>query len=276
MKNLRRILVATLVLAAFTATVWAQNAHKSAIVGSAHDLTTYTWTASGGTTASSIATNLCFFCHITHKTATMGSTGTSASSPGYMAWNHTLSSQASYGVYSSDTFNALLSASGATITDLGSSNNTSTPTVSNLCLSCHDGTVALANFYNPSLGLPSLNSDWYNGHGTLPGSTSMYSGMQVTDLTKSHPVNFTYTAALATAAGGTILSPSSLTSVDGAGAVPLYGGTGLMECTTCHDPHNGTFLKVTNGTTTTTVFPFPRAFLASQTGSGGFCAYCHT
>jgi hypothetical protein len=260
-----------LVVVASTVMVWGQNAHKSAIVGSQHDLTNDSWIASGGTTASSVSTNLCFFCHITHKTGS----GIAATNPGYMLWNHTLSTQGSYGVYSSDKFNDLLNAAGVALpTDLGGSNNVSTPTVSNLCLSCHDGTVSIASFYASGFGLPSSGSSissTYGNYSTISGGNPF----QMTDLSRSHPVNFAYTANLATFAGGGLLSPSSLSSVDGAGALPLYGGAGLMECTTCHDPHNGTFVKVTNGTKSSTVFPFPRVLLANQTGSG-VCTYCHT
>jgi hypothetical protein len=256
-----------LVLGALTATAWA-NAPKSAIIGSAHDLTTYLW--AGATTT--ITTNTCLFCHIVHKTATNSASGLTASqTPGYMLWNHTLSAATTYGYYSSDTFNALLTAASGTISDLGSNNNFTSTTVSNLCLSCHDGSVAIASFYEGGFGLPANGSTWNNGHGA---STYMYTGFELTDLSKTHPVHFTYTAALATAAGGGLLSPASTTSVDGNAQVPLYGGAGYMECTTCHDPHNGVFLKVTNGTTTSTIFPFPRTLLASQGAT--FCTYCHT
>ena len=275
MKNLRRLLPVMLVLVASTATVWAQNAHKSAIIGSAHDLTTYYW---NGATTPNVTTNLCFFCHIIHKTGV----GNITTAPGYMLWNHTLSgvtggSTGTYGVYSSDTFNALLQASSGTITDLSASNNVNTPTVSNLCLSCHDGTVAIASFYVDSLGLPTNGVTWGNTHGS---STNMYSGFELQDLTRSHPVNFNYTVALAGAAGGGLLSPASTTSVDGYGGVPLYGGNSLMECTTCHDPHNGTFVQVTESgaSKATTLFPFPRLTLANlaSANQSAICTYCHT
>jgi hypothetical protein len=258
-----------LVFVALTATIWASgNATKASIVSSPHDFTssTYTFAASGSSTSSSATTNLCFFCHILHKTATnsSGVATTSSLAPGYMMWNHQLSSQASYGVYSSDTFNAVLAAAGvAPPTDLGSNNNINSPTVSNLCLSCHDGTVAIASFYESGFGLPANGSTWNNGHGA---STYMYTGMQISDLTKVHPVHFQYTPALASAAG--ITSPASPNSVDGSGAVPLYGGAYYMECTTCHDPHNGA--TAVHGS----LFPFARSALASVSGS--FCTYCHS
>jgi len=277
MRNLRTVLSAMLVLVAITATGWAQNnASKASILGSPHDFTSSTYQFTGtaaGSTAAQAVTNTCFFCHIIHKTNTnrSGVATTETLAPGYMLWNHQLSSQATYGVYSSDTFNAALTAAGvAAPTDLGARNNLGSPTVSNLCLSCHDGTIAIAQFYEGGFGLPANGSYWYNGHGTLPGSTTMYTGMQIDDLTKTHPVHFQYTPALATAAQLKTPASNGL-SVDGNGAVPLYGGSGYMECTTCHDPHNGA--TIVSGT----VFPFARLALqnAENAASGGYCTYCH-
>jgi len=281
MRTLRTILPLALILAVFTTVGWAQtNAHKSAIVNSAHDLsstnTGYSWSAASSTLAggSAVITNLCYFCHITHKAGTPASVATQ---PGYMLWNHTISSVTSYGYYGSDTFNALLTAGGGTINDLGNTNSITSLTVSNLCLSCHDGSIAIASFYETTGGLPAAGSYLNNAYGSF---TNISGGnpFQITDLSKSHPVNFTYTSGVATAAGGQLLSPA-IGSVDGNGALPLYGASGtIMQCTTCHDPHNGTFLTVTEpgATRPTTVFPFPRLFLSSYTGTGGFCCYCHT
>jgi hypothetical protein len=265
MRILRTVLLAMLVLAAVSATARAQS--KANIVGSPHDLTTDTWSATSSGTASAVTTNLCFFCHITHKTATNITTGNAASAtPGYLLWNHTLSSTTSYGVYSSETFNAALAAAGQNPpTDLGTNNNITSPTVSNLCLSCHDGTVAIGSFYEGGFGLPANGSYWNNGHGN---SSTMWTGMQISDLTKQHPVHFQYTAALASVANMT--SPASANSVDGSGKVPLYGGAYYMECSTCHDPHNGT--TAVRGS----LFPFARSALAGYSGTGSFCNYCHT
>lgn len=280
MRTLSKLLLAMVVLAATTATVWAAKANKAGIVGSAHDFTGAKYTFGGtGTTSgttgytpgTAASTNLCFFCHITHKTATGKGVATASSlAPGYLLWNHQLSgvsggTNGTYGVYSSDTFNALLAANSSSITDLSAGNNLSTPTTSNLCLSCHDGTVAIASFYEQAFGLPANGSTWNNTHGN---GTTMYTGMQISDLTKQHPVNFAYTGALAAAASMT--APASLNSVDLAGDVPLYGGAGLMECTTCHDPHNGPSV---GGTST---IPFARATFQNYSGAGSFCVYCHT
>jgi len=258
MRTLKTVLPAVLLLLAITATGWAKSP-KANIVGSAHDLTKDTWTP-----ASSYTPNLCFFCHIVHKTATNSTSGlTAANTPGRYLWNHTLSSTASYGVYTSATFTALLAQAGVALpTDLGSQNNINTYTVSNLCLGCHDGTVAIANFYEGGFGLPANNAQWNNGHGN---STYMYSGFQLTDLSKTHPVNFQYTPALATAAN--LTSPANANSVDGNGEVPLFGNSYMLQCATCHDPHNGTS-SLKGGS-----FPFAQGIF--QTSSTNFCFYCH-
>ncbi len=256
MTNLKRLLLAMMMVTALTVTASAQQATKASIVGTPHDLTSgYTF----GSATSAPSTNLCFFCHITHKTA-----NNSASAPGYLLWNHTISSPSvTYGVYSSDTFTAHLGAA-AGPTELGTDNTITTLTVSNLCLSCHDGTVAVASFYESTLGLPATGSTFTSTGLGVSGATFMPSTMTISDLTKSHPVHFQYTAALAAAASMT--APAGANGVDANGYVPLYGNNYMMECATCHDPHNG----ASAGASTT--FPYGRALLVATTN---WCTYCH-
>jgi len=248
MRQPKTILLAILALVAGLATAWGKYP-KSYIVNSAHDLSHDTW--SSGKPPS---TSVCYFCHIMHKTGA----GPITTMPGYLLWNHELSAHAAYGVYSSDSFNALLTG-GVTITDLGigAYTSTSTLTTSNLCLSCHDGTVAVAYFYmSPSfLGLPT--------QGATTGATTAtgFIHLIISDLTRSHPVNFTYNSTLVTNYGAGLATPTSSSMVDAAGEIPLYSG--LMQCTTCHDVHDGV---------NSTPFPFPRNF----SGTTPFCTTCHT
>jgi len=83
------------------------------VVGTQHDLT-----ATGSGPVSSTQTDSCFFCHAPHNvTNTLGA-----------LWDHTLSTQ-TYNTYASTTYD-----SGTQVPSAGSSK---------LCLSCHDGTVAV-------------------------------------------------------------------------------------------------------------------------------------
>ena len=225
MRTAKNLALAVFVVVLATTMSFAK-APKSAIVSSAHDLRT----AFGGGSYT-----LCNFCHIAHKFASV----TAPASAGPLLWNHTMSSVTSYGVYTSDSFVGYKT----DIQDLGT---VAAPTASNMCLSCHDGTVAVNSWYStPGGGI------------TNPGTTFVGLDRTVKDLTQQHPINFTYNAALANAAG--IKVPTSLTSVDGAGEVPLFNGK--MQCATCHDPHNG-------------ASPILEQNFPTQ-ASGTFCTYCH-
>jgi len=241
MKYARTIGLVILMMAIVTSMSFAAGKpSKSAIVGSAHDL------RAGFAQYGYNAYALCNYCHIAHKVAA----STYPSNIGPLLWNHTLSSVAAYGVYSSDIFNSY----GTDIADLGPL-NTGAYVTSNMCLSCHDGTVAIASSYDYADAL-ALNGKEYGSGAT--GFTYMPSTAVIKDLTNTHPVNFTYyNAAWIPQAG--VLAPASPSSVDGAGLVPLEQGK--MQCYTCHDAHNGA----------SAIFeqPFPTQ------ASGTFCTYCH-
>jgi hypothetical protein len=222
--NKWRIAFVVVVALALAGGAWAQSpALKSSMVGKGHDLRA---------TYGSASFTLCSFCHVAHKA------GPTPTGPGELLWNHTLST-ATYSVYTSSTLKA---------TDVTSL--TGLTTTSNLCLSCHDGTVAVNQFY-----VPITNSSFT---GTIPEGTSFInSAQQIADLSKTHPVNFTYDATLAGKAN--LRVPAATHSVDGNYLIPLPGGK--MQCSTCHDPHNGN-----SGI-------FTRPFPTNPTSS--FCVYCH-
>src|SRR5579859_2598335 len=224
MKMFVRILLVVLALSLVAS---AGQVPKSDILGSAHDFKAVYNGASY---------SLCNFCHIAHKF------GSAPTGPGYLLWNHTLSSVASYGVYTSDSMQV-------TPDDLGGQ-----LTVSNLCLSCHDGTVAI--------------NSWYEGQAAAnfrtpitQGTDFMMQDTTVRDLTKQHPVNFTYPDAT-TAANIGVQAAADNKSIDGAGTVPLFAGK--MQCATCHDPHAGK----------RPIFERPFPATAAVTATGSFCVYC--
>ena len=170
------------------------------ITASAHDFSTQSWGQA----------QICKACHIPHN----ANSGTSAVlSP--VLWNHTLS-VATYTLYDtawSSTLNATAGQPGGT---------------SKLCLSCHDGTVAVDSF-----------------GGSTPVPTSIVASANLgTDLRNDHPIGITYDGTLVTADGA--LRPTSTAVTIGTGGTKTRVGTiannmlfaDRLECASCHDVHN--------------------------------------
>ena len=234
MKRMKTIALVVVLVLCVALSAYASRAPKSAVFGSAHDFKTTGEYSPGGASYT-----LCNFCHIAHKF------GSAPTGPSYLLWNHTLSNVSSYGVYTSESMSS-------TPTELGGQ-----LTVSNLCLSCHDGTVAVNSWYEVVAG---------KNFQPLPtGTLFMAEDHTVRDLSKQHPVNFVYPDAT-TAANIGILPAANTSSIDGNGNGPLFGGR--MQCATCHDAHAGP---------SSGAHLFFRTFPSTpaQTTTGSFCVYCH-
>jgi predicted CXXCH cytochrome family protein len=176
------------------------------IVGTAHDLSSKSYAPDG---------RICVFCHTPHQ-----SSAASAQDP---LWNHELSQTPTYGVYGSLTMQAVP-------TDVGGA-TAGAANVSQLCLSCHDGTIAIGATYNGPLD----TSEFVTGGANLG-----------TNLSDDHPINFTYDDVLANL-DSELTVPDSASAVDPSGNIPLFDGK--VQCATCHDAHddtNGPFLVVNN------------------------------
>ncbi|MDX2414716.1 MAG: cytochrome c3 family protein, partial [Bacteroidales bacterium] len=101
-----------------------------------------------------------------------------------------------------------------------------------LCLSCHDGTIALGSVLNRATDI-----DFSGGTTMMPPGSSVLS----TDLSDDHPVSFAFNSALA-ANDGQLIDPALITA-------PVSFENGKLECTSCHDPHRNiysNFLLVSN------------------------------
>jgi predicted CXXCH cytochrome family protein len=170
--------------------------------------TKHNLSASGpGTVKATAETQICIFCHAPHNT-----------SPSAPLWNRKAQG-ATYAPYTSSTTKAAVGQ----------------PTRDSLvCLSCHDGTIALGQVLNRATPIAMAG-----GVSTMPAGSVSRLG---TDLSGDHPISFAYTSALASSRGE-LVNPATLT-----GPVRL-DSSGQMQCTACHDAHNdanGKFLVMPN------------------------------
>ena len=190
----------------FAGTVSAQS-----ISGTAHDLRTEPNT--GG--------EICIVCHTPHNA--------DISVAGAPLWNHAVTAT-TFTLYSSPTFDG-----GPAVQPGGASK---------LCLSCHDGTVAI---------------DAFGGNTGTPANTVGGLANLGTDLSNDHPISFTYDTNLATTLDGGLADPATANSGLG-GTIDedlLFGGN--MECASCHDVHNDAI----------------QPFLRVDNAASAFCLTCH-
>ncbi len=192
-----------LVLGCMALLVSASPAHAG---GSNVAATKHNLSASGpGTVKTASNRESCGFCHTPH-----------AANPIAPLWNRS-DPGTYYQTYDSSTLVA----------------NVGQPTGSSrLCLSCHDGTIALTQTYNPKTQIS----------GGAVYISSQDRGYLGTDLSDDHPISFTYDATLAVQKGQ-LRDPSALPP-----EVQLDKDHRL-QCTTCHDPHDdskGKFLRLDN------------------------------
>ena len=161
---------------------------------------------------SDLTTNgrICLPCHVPHNAMTE----TDGSS--MILWNHTLSSQ-TFIMYS------------PFATDRGDRDQDGEPgTPSKLCLSCHDGSIAV---------------DSYGGAAGDPATKITGSANLEPDLRDDHPIGIAY--------------PVPGDGYKDISAAEVKVVNNRVECTSCHDPHDddlGRFLRVTitNSTLCTT------------------------
>ncbi|MFI5150487.1 MAG: cytochrome c3 family protein [Bacteroidia bacterium] len=167
-----------------------------------------------GTVKASTETEICIFCHTMHN-----------SSPATPLWNRP-NSGSSYTLYNSTTMKALPGQpSGSSM----------------LCLSCHDGTVALGNIL--SRGTPISFASTVN----MPiGPTNLS-----TDLRNDHPVSFLYDVALSVA-DPAIKNPNLISP-------QIRLENGQLQCTSCHDPHKNIYTS----------------FLVASSQYSAICVACH-
>ena len=168
-----------------------------------------------GTIKSTSETEVCIFCHTPHNARTTGP-----------LWNKQ-DPGTTYTLYSSSTTNANIAQPDGT---------------SMMCLSCHDGTIALGSVLSSSSVIS------FGGITTMPSGKSNLG----TNLSDDHPVSFIYDAGLV-AANGQLKQPANITQ-----PVSL-DRSNKMQCTSCHDAHDNSFSK----------------FLVASNQGSALCYSCH-
>ncbi|RMG44590.1 MAG: hypothetical protein D6718_09700 [Acidobacteria bacterium] len=159
---------------------------------------------------------ICIFCHAPHRARTQAP-----------LWNRE-DSTATYLLYDSTTLDAL----------------PDQPTgASRMCLSCHDGTVALGDLHSEPSEI-----EFPAGHRYLDETT----GSLGTDLGDDHPISFVYDSGLVSQ-DPELRDPQAIPP-------PVHlDSSSQLQCTSCHDPHDDTYGKF---------------LLTSDTG-GQLCTSCH-
>ncbi|GAB4539306.1 MAG: hypothetical protein Fur0020_08210 [Thermodesulfovibrionia bacterium] len=160
-------------------------------------------------------TEVCVFCHTPHN-----------ASPQAPLWNHDVTAVESYINYWSETLQAYGSEAEAPPID----------GFSKLCLSCHDGTVALGAVMNMEEDIEMVTiPNIVEGGRLMPGAR----GYLGTDLSGSHPISFIFDEALVSKRN----SQPNLSRLNwpindpDVRLYPTQGGYGV-QCSSCHDPHN--------------------------------------
>lgn len=194
-----------LLVAASAALFCSGMASAQTIVGSAHDFSGDAWSGN----------QICIVCHTPHN----GDTSVSDAP----LWNHTLTASV-FTLYNNGTLNATPSQPAG---------------VSLLCLSCHDGTVALDAFGGAAGG-----ADFLTGGASFG-----------TDLSNDHPIAIPYAADPNLVAS---TQPSGIVGGSTIEADMLFSGN--VECASCHDVHNG--------------YGFNKLLVKSNNGSA-LCQTCH-
>ena len=196
-----------LVMGFFTFLVFRMDSEgKTGIANTKHNLSV----TGPGQLKAFTETRICIFCHTPHNAA-----------PSTPLWNREIT-PFNYTLYSSTTLVARpLQPTGP----------------SRLCLSCHDGMIALGKVLRPSQGI--------NMTGEITSLRASYIG---TNLSDDHPISFSYYSALPNSELAATV-PSDL----------LTYGNGIIECTTCHDPHDDSYGK----------------FLVMDNRYSGLCTKCH-
>lgn len=189
-----------------------QLAGQSLVSDTKHNLSA----SSGNAILAATLDEVCIFCHTAHSTETID-----------QIWNHEVNLLQTYTLY-----------------DFTRISGYGTPEQPNeksrLCLSCHDGTIAIGSVYNaPGSGLGS-GITMFGDTTTIPTSSQGHLG---TSLADDHPIGFQYKSGSGVGEDPFLKLPNPpWDPVDTDGIlVDPNTSLGTVQCHTCHDAHDNTY-----------------------------------
>jgi hypothetical protein len=257
---MKKVLASALIVGSFAGAAYAGLPAATGVNGSLHDMNVYINTKRGGPAYSDAMGRVCVYCHTPHA-AVQSYAGE------YPLWNHDgTQALTSYTPY---VWSTPLNAGDGGGNDFTIIGNAAIIGPSRLCLSCHDGNIAVDQ-HNGSL----YGNAPEDGTAKLSGGVHTVNGRALigTDLSDDHPIGFDYNQiqayrdahsgytgngtvgkeiAISTSTFATEVTPQvDLAANQGtyntvtraaAGARRivdvLYGGQ-YMTCATCHEVHN--------------------------------------
>jgi len=221
------LLALTTMVSCIASTTLAQ----SGIVCSVHDFSTASFNVTK-------AGELCGVCHIPHE---KGRPPTQVGNP--LLWGRTMTQQ-TFTVYTSATLDGTISTPDGT---------------SKLCLSCHDGTVALEHFNGQTTGGTTFMAQ--------VRLSAVVPGLPNGDMGNTHPVSITYD----NIADPGLHNPATrqFGTVPGRFINDVLEG-GKVQCRTCHDVHNKDVQTPDSGPTY-----LLRVAVRKASAPSGLCLTCH-
>jgi predicted CXXCH cytochrome family protein len=186
--------------------VFFQHRAFAGIKGTKHDLSV----TGAGTIKALQETQTCIFCHTPHN-----------ADPAYPLWGHEVTQTTNYKHYTSASLVSYTSESDAPPID----------GISRLCLSCHDGTIALG-------AVTAGHQQILMTSKFIPFDAPGYLG---TDLSGGHPISIVYDETLVSRRASLYPNLMQLKWPISDRNVKLYptqDGYGI-QCSSCHDPHGG-------------------------------------
>lgn len=242
MTGMKKLLLSACLITFAAAPAFASQVPGTGVVGSVHDMNTIT-----GATPDDQG-RVCAFCHTPHH-AMADPTGEQQP-----LWSHEYTGYiTNYIAYESPTLDAAIM----------------DPLMgpSRLCMSCHDGVVAVDQHYGMAGTKVGIGGDGWGGRdiGLATAGNA--------DFSNDHPIGFSYNQAQTDDVGGGLFAAAGRQFIDNDNNptltvedVLLYGD--LMTCATCHDVHN-------KDNASNTVAPGRNYFVYAPQDGSALCLTCH-